>query len=106
MHIYDKKSFNAIPLQIKSRTSTIGSTSTVHFEVRKKVIKKNCYTYFVFVLLKPDFRTVEIAWLFNTKQLLSVTHEKDNKYFIRPSKSLNTKDRYQIYQCENISDLV
>lgn len=104
--IYDKKSFNTIPLQIKSRTSTIKLKSNVRFEVREKVVNTKSNTYYLFVLLKSNMRDVEMAWFFSTIQFCKNARKTKTKFTIAPNRSSNAKDRFSKYQCVNFKEVI
>ena len=109
--IFDKVSGRAVPIQIKARTNTIRKSgkrergNTVHFEVRKATHREDRFAYLLCVLLSPDLRSTERAWLMPLAELESITASREKKYVIRANKQLSTNDRYKPYQCENIAEV-
>lgn len=109
--VYDKKTGKALPLQVKARTDTLnksrgkGKTNNVHFEVRKSAMKKERKAWVVGVLLEKGMHTVERAWLFPMNKIPKISQNKKDKYVMRPSKALSTKDKYSSFQCENMEEV-
>lgn len=111
--VYDKRTGKAIPIQIKSRTSTINKPgksekgNIVHFEIRSAALKNKKYAYFLAILLSKDLRTTERAWLLPMKDIPKVLTKakKHSKYIMRSSKSLTAKDKFSSYQCKNIAEV-
>jgi hypothetical protein len=109
--IYDKKTGKAAPIQIKARTNTLkkkGSTergNAAHFEVRKATYRDDRHALLLCVLLSPDLRSTERAWLFPLHKLHQLSSEKENKYMIRASKLLTSNDKYKKYRFTNISEV-
>jgi len=110
--IYDKKTGKALPIQIKSRTSTIkkrGSKergNTVHFEVRKSTIKVERRAYLLCVLLSDSLRKTERAWLIPLSEMPNIATERETKYVIRANKQISSKDRYKQFQCKDMHEVV
>ena len=109
--IYDKKTGEALPIQIKSRTGGITKrgkeSNTIHFEIRSVSLKNKKYAYFLAVLLTKDIKSVERAWLIPMKDISGLLNirKKQKKYIMRANKSLTTKDKFSKYQCENIMEV-
>lgn len=109
--IYDKKSGKAIPLQIKSRTSTIkkrGSNepgNTVHFEVRKATLKAERRAYLLCVLLSKNLLKTERAWLLPLSEVPIIASERESKYVIRANKQISSNDKYKQFQCKDIEEV-
>ena len=109
--VYDKTTGKSIPLQIKSRTSTINKPgksekgNIVHFEIRSAALKNKKHAYFLAVLLSQDLRTTERAWLLPMKEIPKMLNKRStqSKYIMRPNKSLTSGDKFSSYRCENIS---
>lgn len=109
--IYDKITGNAVPLQVKARTSTINKPgknergNTVHFEVRKATHNDERRALLLCVLLSEDLRTTERAWLLPLEDLPSLTSDRTTKYVIRANKQISTNDKYKQFQCESIGEV-
>jgi len=109
--IYDKKTGKALPIQIKSRTGGIikkgKESNTIHFEIRSVSLKNEKYAYFLAVLLGKDIRSVKRAWLIPIKDISALLNmrKKQSKYVMRANKSLNAKDKFRRYQCENMIEV-
>lgn len=103
--VYDKQSGKAIPVQVKSRTVPLkkkGSSergNVVHFEIRKATFKSDRYACAVFVLLTRDASAIECAWVIAMGDLPTCAISQSKKYVIRPSKSVNSKDKCSQYRC-------
>lgn len=111
--VYDKTTGKSIPIQIKSRTSTLTKPgknekgNTVHFEIRSAALKNEEHAYFLAVLLSQDLRTTERAWLLPMKDIPKMLNKRttQSKYIMRPSKSLTSGDKFSSCRCENISEV-
>jgi hypothetical protein len=106
--IYDKVTGKAVPIQIKARTNTLkkkGSIergNVVHFEVRKSTYRNDRHAFLLCVLLSPDLRATERAWLLPLHELPSLCTVKENKYVIRANKLLASNDKYQKFRFSNV----
>ncbi len=109
--IFDKNTGKAIPIQVKARTITLKKTgsqergNTVYFQVRKATFKAKRHAYFLGVLLNSDLNAVERAWLMSMRDLKKVATERPEKYVVRPSRQLNSKDRCSPYQCRSLAEV-
>ena len=109
--IYDKKTGRAFPLQVKARTDTInksggrGKSNTVHFEVRKAAMKKERRAWVIGILLGEGMCSVERAWLFPMKDIPKIAGDRGTKYVVRPSKQIETKDKFKKYQCADMAEV-
>ena len=110
--IHDKQTGKTIPLQIKSRTSTLKknggttSTNTVHFEVRKSAVNLNSDACLLCILLSSDLRSTERAWLIPMSELPKIASTTSSKYFIRPSRSLSSNDKFKEHQCKDMITVI
>ena len=108
--IYDKKTGKALPIQVKSRLSTIKKPgksergNTVHFEIRAVSVRSERHAYLLAILLPTDLRTVQLARLIPRPDIAETPNKKgtQNKYIMRASKSLDTNDKYKQYQLKNL----
>lgn len=97
---YDKKTGNALPIQVKARTVTLFKPGTkergnlAHFEVRKVVLSRNKRSLLVAVLLTEDLQQIRHVWLIPMKKLNSLANERTSKWVIRPSIAAKGADRY------------
>ena len=109
--VYDKMTGRAVPIQIKARTNTLkkkGSTergNIVHFEVRKSTHRHDRHALLLCVLLSPDLRATERAWLLPLHELPLLCTVKESKYMIRANKLLTSNDKYQKFRCANIASV-
>ncbi len=49
--------------------------------------------------------SVERAWLFPMKDIPKIAGERRDKYVLRPSKQLETKDKFKKYQCKDLAEV-
>jgi len=109
--IYDKVTGKAVPIQIKARTNTLKKRGTdargniAHFEVKKSSHRDDRHALLLCVLLSPDLRSTERAWLLPLHELHKLTSVKESKYFIRANKLLSSNDKYTSFRCENIAEI-
>jgi len=109
--IYDKITGNALPIQIKARTTTINKRgkqergNTVHFEIRKATLRKERKALLLCILIDYTLRATERAWLLPLTDVPTIATDKGNKYAIRANKQLSSKDKYKSYQCLSIGEL-
>jgi len=110
--IYDKKTGESIPIQVKSRTATIvrggKETNTVHFEIRKVSIKDVKSAYFLAILLSKNMHSIDRAWLIPMKKIPNVLSQKTTqpKYIMRANRNLNANDKYSQFQCKDVKEIV
>ena len=111
--IYDKVTGNAIPIQVKARTNTLLKANslgrergnTAHFEVKKSTHNGERQVQLLCVLLRPDLKGVERAWLLPLHELEQLSNVKKDKYVIRANKQLSTNDRFKEFQCKDVSEV-
>lgn len=109
--IYDKVTGRAVPIQIKARTRTLkkkGSSergNIVHFEVKKSSHREDRHALLLCVLLSPDLRSTERAWLLPLHELPKLAVVKESKYTIRASRLLTSNDKYKKFRYTNISEI-
>ena len=109
--IYDKVTGKAVPIQIKARTKTLKKSgveergNVVHFEVRKSSHRDDRHALLLCVLLSPDLRSTERAWLFPLQDLPRLASVKESKYIIRANRQLSSNDKYESFRCTNIADI-
>jgi hypothetical protein len=109
--IYDKKTGKALPVQVKARTGTINKpgkkekSNVVHFEIRTVALKNEKYAFFLAVLLDQNLNNIERAWFIPIKDIRGVMNKrtKHSKYVMRANKNLSSRDKFSLYQCENMS---
>ena len=109
--IYDKVTGRAVPIQIKARTNTLrkkGSQergNVAHFEVKKSTHRDDRHALLLCVLLAPDLRSTERAWLLPLHELPFLCTVKESKYTVRANKLLTSNDRYKKFRCANIAEI-
>lgn len=109
--IYDKVTGRAVPIQIKARTKTLKKKDSdergniVHFEVKKSTHRDDRHALLLCVLLAPDLRSTERAWLMPLHTLSEICTVKESKYRIRANKLLTSDDRYQKFRCPDIAEV-
>lgn len=109
--IYDKVTGRAVPIQIKARTKTLKKSGSaergnnVHFEVKKSTHRDDRHALLLCVLLSPDLRSTERAWLMPLHELAQICTEKESKYRIRASKLLTSNDKYKKYRCTDTAEI-
>jgi hypothetical protein len=109
--IYDKITGKAVPIQIKARTTTINKAgkqergNTAHFEVRKATLKAERRALLLCVLLDASLRKTDRAWLINLTSLPAIAANRKNKYVIRASRQMTSKDKYRQFQCKDIAEV-
>ena len=102
--IYDKQTGYSAPLQVKTRTGTVKrNPNTVHFEVRRATFDSNVDGFVLAVLLDPDGYEVVRAWLLPMRDLPGVAGSNENRFVIRPSKKMDSKDKFMPYRYEGIA---
>ena len=105
--IYDKKTGKALPVQVKSRTTTLKrSPKVVHFEIRKATLQGGPSKVVLCVLLTANMRGIERAWIIPADSLPEIARDGDTTYVLRPSKDPASTDRYTQFRCKNTSDMV
>lgn len=109
--IYDKVTGKAVPIQIKARTNTLKKKGSLergniaHFEVRRSTYRDDRHALLLCVLLSPDLRSTERAWLLPLHELHRLSSEKENKYMIRANKLLTSGDKYKDFRFATIADV-
>ncbi len=102
--IYDKQTGYAAPIQVKTRTGTVKRhPNIVHFEVRRATFDSNVDGFVLAVLLDPDGYKVVRAWLLPMGELPGVAGSNENRFVIRPSMKMGSKDKYSRFRCEGIA---
>lgn len=109
--IYDKVTGRAVPIQIKARTRTLKKKGSLergniaHFEVKKSSHRDDRHALLLCVLLSPDLRSTERAWLLPLQELPELSAVRESKYVIRANKLLTSNDKYKKYRFGNIADI-
>ncbi|MHC4574073.1 MAG: DUF4365 domain-containing protein [Planctomycetota bacterium] len=111
--MYDKKTGKALPIQVKSRTTTIkkrggrGKSNIVHFEIRTVAVKGKKLALFLAILLDRHLKIIERAWLIPMKDIPRVLtkRSKYSKYVMRANRSLSAKDKFTPYRCDNVGEV-
>ncbi|HEX7035063.1 MAG TPA: hypothetical protein VF210_04785 [Pseudomonadales bacterium] len=103
--IFDKQTGTALPLQVKARTRTLQGGNTVHFEVRKRALRETRHGMLLCLLLDPDLRGIARTWIVPFSHVPTVASERAEKYVLRPSRAVASRDRYRHFQCETMAEL-
>jgi hypothetical protein len=109
--IYDKKTGVAIPVQVKSRTSTPNKPGTtkpgngVHFEVRTAALREFDDAHLVAVLLNGDMNDIRCSWLIPMQVLQSVARVTEEKLVIRPNSAKSSLDKFTPFRCDTVRSL-
>ncbi|RYY74304.1 MAG: hypothetical protein EOO52_15745 [Gammaproteobacteria bacterium] len=109
--IYDKDTGKAVPIQIKARTNTVrkrGSTergNIAHFIIKKSTHRNDRHALLLCVLLSPDLRSTQRAWLMPLNALHDLATVRESTYVVRASKLTSSNDKYKKFRCENIAEI-
>lgn len=110
--IYDKETGVAIPIQVKSRTTTLNKPGTtkpgngVHFEVRTAALREFDDAHLVAVLLSGDMSDIRRSWLIPMQILPSVARVTEEKLVIRPNSANTSLDKFSPFRCDTTHGLV
>ena len=105
--IFDKKTRNAVPVQVKSRTVTLSrSPKLVHFQIRKKTFSEMPGTVVVGMLFDWQTQEPRCMWLLPTNVVAANARTQGANYVLRPSIAPDTKDRWRPYRCGGFAELV
>ena len=105
--VYDKKTGRSVPLQIKSRTKTLNRhPKIVHFQIGETTFNPKFSGYILCLLVQRDFG-IERAWLIPMAKFKDVASRRVNTgtYTIRPSKDMNSRDKFQSYRCKDLQEV-
>jgi hypothetical protein len=108
MLVYDKETGFAVPLQIKSRTTAIKGTKTVHFEVRRATFRDHQGAFLLAVLVDTQQSEVRVTrpWLIPMRELQQVANKRGEKLVIRPSHDMHSRDKYSEYRYAGLAQVV
>lgn len=109
--IYDKETGVAIPIQVKSRTSTLNKPGTstpgnsVHFEVRTAALREFDDAHLVAVLLNAEMSEIRCSWLIPMQVLSSVARVTEDRLVIRPNSANASLDKFSPFRCDTSQSL-
>ncbi|MHC4528280.1 MAG: hypothetical protein ACYTEX_25495 [Planctomycetota bacterium] len=109
--VYDKTTGKSIPIQIKSRSSTLNKPGKsekghiVHFEIRSAALRNKEHAYLLAVLLSQDLQSTERAWLLPMKDIPGLFNRRttQSKYIMRANRSLTSGDKFSSYRCKDMT---
>lgn len=108
---YDKQTGNAVAIQLKCRTKTTRKRGVeergniVHFEVRGATFNQARQAYLVAALCNEGLTEFLASWLIPMSELPEVARKASTKLVIRPSKAMNSLDRFAPYRCHTADEL-
>lgn len=108
---FDKVTGNSVAIQLKCRTVSIrkkGSDergNSVHFQVRQSTYREARKAFLVAALFDEELTNFVAMWFLPMELLPEVALDISGKYVIRPSKALNSSDKYVRFRCLSASEL-
>jgi hypothetical protein len=109
--IYDKRTGNAVPVQVKSRTGALKKRGSqergnlVHFEVRASALREYDLAHVIAVLLSEDLTSIRCAWFIPMKDIATKARKGNEKFVVRANQASFSKDRFSSYRCTEESSL-
>jgi len=109
---FDKQTGNAVAIQLKCRTVTLMKRNSdergdrSHFEVRKSTFNEARRAYLVAALFNEELTHFVATWFVPMSLLPKLGRSSGDKWVIRPSKALSSKDRCVPYRCLSADELV
>ena len=86
MLIFDKKTRNAIPVQVKSRTVTLKRLpNTVHFQIRKKTFSETPGMVVIGMLFDWQKQQPRYMWLLPANVITEKARSGESSYVVRAS---------------------
>ncbi len=105
--VFDKKTRNAAPVQVKSRTVTLKRhPNHVHFQIRKKTFSEMPGSVVIAMLFDWDRQEPRCLWLLPGEAVTGKAAGRGSNYVLRPSIGPDSHDRWRPYRCESFSALV
>ncbi|MCK4284001.1 MAG: hypothetical protein KAX44_06760 [Candidatus Brocadiae bacterium] len=105
--IFDKKTRNAVPVQVKSRTRTLKrSPKCVHFGIRKKTFNDTPGTVVIAMLFDWKGQAPRCMWLLPGDVVAEKAAGRGRIHVLRPSVSPTSRDKWRPYRCEGFNVLV
>jgi len=97
--IFDKKTRNAVPVQVKTRlATTAGKSETFQFDVRQATFTDNENSFLLAIILDLERVNIVRAWLIPMSELKSVARSNSKILSITPSAKGTSNDRYTLYR--------
>lgn len=109
--IYDKETGVAIPIQVKSRTTTLNKPGTakpgngVHFEVRTAALREFDDAHLVAVLMNGDMNDIRRSWLIPMQVLPTIARVTKERLVIRPNSANTSLDKFSPFRCDTTHGL-
>lgn len=105
--VFDKKTRNAVPVQVKSRTVTVKRyPKSVYFEIRKKTFSETPGTVVIAMLFDWDKQEPGCMWLLPGDYVAAKAAGRRNYYILQPSIAENSRDKWRQFRCETFEELV
>ncbi len=105
--VFDKKTRNAVPVQVKSRTATLRRfPNCVHFQIRKKTFSDTPGTAVIAMLFDWDKQEPGCMWLLPGDYVAAKAAGRGNYYVLQPSIAENSNDKWRQFRCETFEKLV
>ena len=109
---FDKVTGNSVAIQLKCRTVSIRKRNSeergnsVHFQVRQATFNQARRAYLVAALFNEELTEFVCTWFIPMSLLPEVGKDISSKYVIRPSKAVNSADKYVPFRCMSPEELV
>ena len=104
--IYDKQTGSSAPLQVKTRNGTVKrDPNIVHFQVRRATFDPRVDGFVLGVLLNSRGTDVDRAWLIPMRDISGLAGSNERSLNIRPSKKLDSQDKFMAYRCKDIAEV-
>jgi len=105
--LFDKKTRNAVPVQVKSRTATLRRfPNRVYFEIRKKTFSQTPGTVVIAMLFDWDKQEPRCMWLLPGGVISQGAQGRGYRYVLQPSIAPDSKDKWRRFRCETFEKLV
>jgi len=105
--VFDKKTRNAVPVQVKSRTATLRRyPHCVHFQIRKKTFSETPGTVVIAMLFDWDEQEPRCMWLLPGDVVAKKASGRGDNYVLRPSIAPTSNDKWRQFRCKTFEKLV
>lgn len=104
--LFDKKTRNAVPVQVKSRTVTIKRfPKRVYFEIRRKTFSETPGTVVIAMLFDWDKQEPGCMWLLPGDVISERARGGGDKYVLQPSIAPTSNDKWRPFRCKTFEEL-
>jgi len=104
--LFDKKTRNGVPVQVKSRTVTVKRfPKRVYFEIRKKTFSETPGTVVIAMLFDWDKQEPRCMWLLPGDVISAGAQGPGDKYVLQPSIAPNSNDKWRPFRCKTFEEL-